>query len=142
MRDRKPAGINVLALIVILGGAIAACSNGGSNNSGGAGTGGGAGAGGTAGGGGPPPGTGPGLCTATCDKYCGTDQDCNTSSGELCCDFGDKGKICQNAKACPKFCENDTMCETSMGQACVPTTLASTRLTCEPAAQGLKLCTS
>src|SRR4051794_14490297 len=115
MSERKVAGAIVLGVFLVLG----ACS-GGSNNGGGAGTG-----GGSAGTGGPPPGTGPGLCTAACDKFCSTDQDCNTSSGELCCDFGEKGKICQNAKFCPKFCSSDNMCETSMGQACVPTTLAS-----------------
>src|SRR4051812_37162345 len=48
--------------------------------------------------------TGAGLCLGTCDKPCAADQDCNTSSGELCCDFGNGGKICQNAKVCPRFC--------------------------------------
>src|SRR5207237_358368 len=84
--------------------------------------------------------TGQGTCAATCDKPCGSDQDCNTSQGELCCDFGETGKICQNAKSCPKFCHDDSTCETAMGQACVRTTLGSQKLVCEPAAAGLKLC--
>jgi hypothetical protein len=83
---------------------------------------------------------GQGLCMSTCAKPCSGDQECNTNLGELCCDYGNGGKICQNAKACPKFCENDSTCETSTGQACVRRSLTNEKMVCAPAATGLKLC--
>ena len=62
--------------------------------------------------------SGGGTCQATCAKSCSADGDCDTSQGELCCNFGSAGKACEPAKACPRFCSQDTDCDTSMGQAC------------------------
>jgi hypothetical protein len=80
-----------------------------------------------------------GVCASSCDNACATDQDCNTGVGELCCDFGERGKICQSAKACPKLCTGNSACQ-APGQSCVQTTLASAQLTCEPASTGLTFC--
>ena len=53
-----------------------------------------------------PPGTG--LCESTCAKTCGSDSDCETSQGELCCDYGAAGKACSQASACPIMCTDDS----------------------------------
>src|SRR5579872_7139581 len=90
--------------------------------------------------GGSPPATS-GVCASSCDKACTADQDCNTGVGELCCDFGSRGKICQSAKSCPKLCTGNTDC-TAAGQSCAKTTFASPQLTCEPAGEGLTFCKS
>lgn len=113
-----------LVLIVVasawFGGCSSSSSNGGSGTSSG--------------------GNGPGVCQATCNKACGQDSDCDTSSGELCCDYGANGKVCQNAKTCPKFCTNDSNCQTASGQACERVSLSSGVQVCEPATGGLKTC--
>ena len=62
---------------------------------------------------------GPGICQTACDKSCNVDNDCNTQNGELCCNYGAAGKVCQSAASCPIFCASDTSCQTGMGQACV-----------------------
>jgi hypothetical protein len=84
--------------------------------------------------------SGPGICLSSCDKPCGADSDCDTSNGELCCDYGSAGKVCQNAKSCPKFCGSDQDCMTSMGQACEKVSLSSPVTICEQASSGLKTC--
>jgi hypothetical protein len=84
--------------------------------------------------------SGAGICQDTCPKDCAVDQDCQTSQGQLCCNYPSGGNICQDAKSCPKFCASDSTCDTTMGQACVRTSLASAQMVCEPAQVGLKLC--
>ena len=42
---------------------------------------------------------GPGVCESTCPKPCVADSDCQTSNGELCCDYGAAGKVCQSASS-------------------------------------------
>jgi hypothetical protein len=93
-----PALCVVLVVAAALGGGCSSNSNGNGSSSGGV--------------------SGPGICLSACDKPCGSDSDCDTSNGELCCDYGSAGKVCQSAKSCPKFCGSDTDCLTSMGQAC------------------------
>ena len=39
--------------------------------------------------------------------------------GDLCCDHGSQGKICQSAASCPRFCSADNQCQTAMSEACV-----------------------
>ncbi len=91
--------------------------------------------------------TAPGVCTDTCDKPCGSDNDCNTANGELCCDYSSigngAGKVCQAAKSCPTFCAQDTDCQTSMGQACEPVSLSNGSVkVCEQATQAIHECSS
>lgn len=81
--------------------------------------------------------SGSGICEETCPKACSSDQDCQTSTGELCCP---SGNVCVNAKGCPTVCADDSKCNTMAGQACVRTSLANTETTCEPANVGLKFC--
>src|SRR5579859_4403686 len=68
---------------------------------------------------------GTGICLSSCDKSCNVDNDCNTNMGELCCDYGSGGKVCQSAASCPIFCSSDTKCDTTMGKACVERSLVS-----------------
>src|SRR5882672_12237762 len=63
---------------------------------------------------GAPPGSG--ICADSCPKACGQDGDCDTSLGQLCCDYGAGAKFCQGAKSCPKFCSSDSTCDTATGQ--------------------------
>lgn len=83
---------------------------------------------------------GAGVCSATCDNSCTKDQDCNMSAGELCCDYGAAGKVCQAAATCPHACTADSNCNLSSGQACIRTTLTSTQMVCGQPSQGLKIC--
>lgn len=119
------------ALVVLL--SIAGALGGGCSSTNGGGGSSGSGSGGSS--------SGPGICLSACDKPCGSDSDCDTSNGELCCDYGSAGKVCQSAKSCPKFCGSDTDCLTSMGQACEKVSLSSPVTVCEPASSGLKTCT-
>src|SRR5579859_118050 len=100
--------------------------------------------GGCSGASGPPQGvttTGQAVCAAACAKPCSQDSDCQTSSGELCCDYGSAGKVCQSAASCPQFCANDTTCDSATGQACVVTSLEpSAQRSCQKAQDGLQLC--
>src|SRR5690242_14679581 len=60
-----------------------------------------------------------GFCADTCPKTCGVDNDCDVTRGELCCDHGELGKICQSAASCPRFCSSDQQCQTTESEACV-----------------------
>jgi hypothetical protein len=119
-------GLFVLGAVLALFGG---CSSGGTGNSDG-----GSGSGSSIG------SPGSGICEDSCPKACGQDGDCDTSTGQLCCDYGAGAKFCQGAKSCPKFCSSDSVCDTSMGQACVRTSLSNSQMVCELAQQGLKLC--
>lgn len=81
-----------------------------------------------------------GVCADTCPKVCKSDDDCPTSDGELCCDFGEEGKVCKSAAQCPRQCTEDSKCATGSGEACLRTTLATTARVCTDAARGIKLC--
>jgi hypothetical protein len=81
-----------------------------------------------------------GFCADSCPKPCDQDNDCMTSKGELCCDFGGDGKACTAAKECPRQCLTDTKCDTVQGEACVRVTLQSKATVCTEAALGLQLC--
>jgi len=87
-------------------------------------------------------GNGPGVCEPTCDKACLQDNDCDTSSGQLCCDYGSNGKVCKDAKSCPRFCTDDSACNTTMGQACELVSLSSTEKICEQPTAAFKLCSA
>jgi len=114
------------------GGSAGSGAKGGSGNKGGS-----SGKGGSAGKGG---GTsGDGTCQPTCAKACATDNDCETSQGELCCDYGEPGKICTAAVQCPRHCADDSACNTSEGEACLPTNL-STPKECVSPQGGLRTC--
>src|SRR5260370_33164243 len=67
-----------------------------------------------------PPGpaglNGKGICEDTCAKPCAADGDCETSTGEKCCDYGQSGKVCHSAKSCPTFCSSDQNCDTTRRQ--------------------------
>jgi hypothetical protein len=82
---------------------------------------------------------GEGVCQPTCAKACVGDNDCETSQGELCCDFGEAGKICLSAAQCPRHCEDDSACSTSQGEACLPTSLSAPN-ECVDSRSGLRSC--
>jgi hypothetical protein len=85
--------------------------------------------------------SGSGICLPSCDRSCNVDNDCDVNDGELCCDYGSGGKVCQAATACPMFCTSDTTCDTSTGQACVERSLVpGAQEVCALAADGLELC--
>src|SRR5262252_4993457 len=75
--------------------------------------------------------TSAGICADTCPKVCGVDNDCDVTRGELCCDHGSLGKICQSAASCPRFCTSDQMCQTTQSEACVRFSLDVTTRICE-----------
>jgi hypothetical protein len=83
---------------------------------------------------------GEGLCEATCAKTCGSDSDCNTSQGELCCDYGQAGKACSPAAQCPIACTDDSKCDPTKGQACERVDLSLSEKYCTTPSNGLQLC--
>jgi hypothetical protein len=83
-----------------------------------------------------------GVCADTCPKICNVDNDCDVTHGELCCDHGGLGKICQSAASCPRFCTNDQQCQTTQSEACVRFSLDVTTRMCELPKDGITLCTS
>ncbi len=83
---------------------------------------------------------GEGLCEATCAKTCGSDSDCNTSQGELCCDYGQAGKACSPAAQCPISCTDDSKCDSTKGQACERVDLSLSGKYCTTPSNGLQLC--
>jgi len=90
-----------------------------------------------------PPGTlpdGTGLCEPTCAKTCGSDSDCETSQGELCCDYGAAGKSCSPASACPIMCTDDSRCDPTKGQACERVDLSLADKYCTSPSNGIQLC--
>ena len=81
-----------------------------------------------------------GVCRDACPSPCTSDDDCQLSSGELCCNYGGElGSACVPATQCPRFCNDDTACNVSSGDACVRRTLDTPRV-CAAATQALKLC--
>ncbi|HEY4393737.1 MAG TPA: hypothetical protein VGP64_06725, partial [Polyangia bacterium] len=83
---------------------------------------------------------GTGLCEPTCAKNCSSDSDCETSQGELCCDYGAAGKSCSQASACPIACTDDTKCDPTKGQACERVDLSLSDKYCTTPSNGLQLC--
>ncbi len=83
---------------------------------------------------------GQGYCMDTCTKDCTTDQDCNMSQGEMCCDLSTAGKTCLQASECPVACSDDTKCNTSSGQACERITIATTQKYCASPTTALQTC--
>jgi len=83
---------------------------------------------------------GVGYCETTCSKSCGQDSDCDTSRGELCCDYGDAGKSCAQASQCPIACSDDSACNTMSGQACVRVDLSIPQKYCEAPSAAIQLC--
>ena len=126
------------------GGAAGASGKGGAAGAkgGASGTGGSAGVSGSGGAGGGSGGAsaGTGLCESTCAKTCASDLDCETSQGELCCDYGQAGKSCSQAAACPIMCTDDSRCDTTKGQACERVDLSLADKYCTAPSNGLQLC--
>jgi hypothetical protein len=85
-----------------------------------------------------PPGTG--ICEATCAKTCSSDSDCETSMGELCCDYGSAGKSCTQASQCPITCTDDSKCDSTKGQACELKDLSQSEKQCLVPSSGIQLC--
>ena len=87
-------------------------------------------------------GAGPtqGLCLDACPKTCETDNGCDLSSGELCCDYGPYGAACTKATNCPRFCEDDNQCDIAGGEACLRVSLADKRRVCTQPQAALRLC--
>ena len=92
----------------------------------------------SAGGGGSAPAQG--VCMDACPKGCAIDDDCDLSSGELCCDYGEHGKACAPAAGCPRFCAADAECNTGEGEACLRTNLFSPQAVCTQPEVGLRFC--
>ncbi len=130
-------GLKGVSVVVALGSALAlssACSSGGSGGNGGSG---GSGTGASGSGTMLPAGTG--ICEASCPKDCTSDNDCQTSQGELCCDIG-VGKICADAQECPRFCTDDSKCDTANGEACLQVSQQVTQKVCTQPANALQVC--
>jgi hypothetical protein len=87
----------------------------------------------------PPP---RGICQATCNKDCTSDQDCDMTSGQMCCDFGEAGKACVAATQCPTMCQDDDRCNTAQGLACVLQDIAAEYKVCAAPGTGVKTCTA
>ncbi len=98
-------------------------------------TGGGGGSGGTL-----PPGTG--ICSDTCERDCTTDQDCDMTQGDLCCDLSPAGKSCMKASECPRACTTDTQCDMTSGLVCARVSLSISQDYCASPASGLQFCQS
>jgi hypothetical protein len=81
-----------------------------------------------------------GICADTCPKECNQDNDCDVTRGELCCDHGGLGKICQSAASCPRFCTADSQCQTTMSEACVRYTLDDQSRICDLPKNGIAIC--
>src|SRR5579863_5405726 len=81
-----------------------------------------------------------GVCTASCEKQCSVDADCNTAVGEACCDLGLGTRVCQTATTCPQICATDSSCTTS-GQKCVSISVApAAEKECALPSAGVTLC--
>jgi uncharacterized membrane protein YgcG len=83
-----------------------------------------------------------GVCADTCPKICNVDNDCDVTRGELCCDHGNLGKICQSAASCPRFCTSDQQCQTTQSEACVRFSLDVTTRICELPKDGITICSN
>ncbi len=83
-----------------------------------------------------------GVCDDKCIRSCESDSECNIGQGELCCDYGNDGKACADAKDCPRQCMTDSKCDTASGEACVRESLHSPLLSCDKPSNGLRLCQS
>jgi hypothetical protein len=83
---------------------------------------------------------GTGICQDTCAKTCSADSDCDTSTGELCCDYGTAGKACSQAAQCPIMCTDDSKCDPTKGQACERVDLSLPGMYCTTPADAIQLC--
>jgi hypothetical protein len=84
-----------------------------------------------------------GVCADACPRVCAADRDCDTSHGQLCCDFGGAGgHACVDAASCPRFCGDDGQCDTQSGQACVRPTLESAARICAAPQAAVRTCSS
>jgi len=81
-----------------------------------------------------------GVCADSCPRECAQDNDCDVTRGELCCDHGASGKVCQSAASCPRLCTADTQCDTTMSQACVRFSLDDQSRICDLPKNGLRIC--
>lgn len=81
-----------------------------------------------------------GVCADKCIQPCDVDSECDVANGQLCCDYGNDGKACSDAKDCPRQCTSDSKCDTTQGEACVRESLATTISTCDKPANALHLC--
>src|SRR5580765_5073331 len=84
--------------------------------------------------------SGLGICADTCPRSCNVDNDCDVTRGDLCCDHGSQGKICQSASSCPRFCSADNQCQTAMSEACVRFSLEVTSRVCDQPRNALTIC--
>lgn len=132
--DNRQIGRHLgLVMLFVATQALGACSGTGSPN----GDGGGGGSGN--------PGTlpaGSGICADTCEKDCTSDQDCDMSQVELCCDLAPAGKSCMAAGECPRQCTTDSQCDSTHGLACVRMTLAFSQKYCDSPAYGIQPCSA
>jgi hypothetical protein len=87
-----------------------------------------------------PPGSG--YCEATCLKDCNVDNDCDVTTGELCCDVPSVGKACLAAAQCPRSCTSDSTCDATKGQACLSVNLDVDGKFCSTPDMAVRTCTS
>ncbi len=81
-----------------------------------------------------------GVCADTCLKACSVDGDCDSSTGEVCCDYGDDGNACVPAIECPRFCSADDDCESSDGEACLRTVATTAQRECTAPSNAIVSC--
>jgi hypothetical protein len=81
-----------------------------------------------------------GICADTCLKSCAGDGDCDSSVGEVCCDYGEDGNACVPATDCPRYCSADDDCESSDGEACLRTVATTTQRECTDPGNAIVSC--
>jgi hypothetical protein len=85
-------------------------------------------------------GSAPGICQDSCLKDCRADDDCDVSTGELCCEIPSVGSACMPASQCPRACNSDSTCDLTKGQACLPLSLDVDTKFCTAPSAGLRTC--
>jgi hypothetical protein len=81
-----------------------------------------------------------GYCQDTCARTCTSDNECETSVGDLCCDLGEAGRVCMAAKECPRQCAADSNCATSSGEACLRIDLSTQESVCTQPDHAVQFC--
>ncbi len=79
-----------------------------------------------------------GFCADSCPKDCHSDNDCDTTKGDLCCEYPGVGATCQSAMTCPRICQSDNMCKSD--QACVRFSLDTDSKRCDLPRNAVRTC--
>lgn len=83
-----------------------------------------------------------GVCRKSCPKTCHDDSDCDSSKGQMCCNYGSYGKACVDAKLCPRFCSSDFDCNTDKGEICCRPLFAAKEKVCLQPQYCIRFCSN